>query len=163
MKKEEIENIFLKFRGEIPAEINRCAVGFTNEVYKVKVKDEYFILRCSVSKDSEPYKESEYVLKVLREKNLPVPAVLFKGREDEYGYIIISFTEGEDLGLVYKSLCKEEKAFIFYSLVYTVDFMGERGMTFGDKTVEVSREIIERLDNIYNYLFNKWQKLNGEI
>lgn len=50
----------------------------------------------------------------------------------------------------------EMKAFWFYSLLYCVDFMGERGTQFGDKKIEVSEEIIKRLDRIYEMLWKKW-------
>ena len=39
----------------------------------------------------------------------------------------------------------EYKAFIFYCLIYCVDFMGEKGMQFLDKTIPVNENIIERL------------------
>lgn len=50
----------------------------------------------------------------------------------------------------------EMKAFYFYSLLFCVDFMGERGTQFGDKKIEVSEEIIKRLDRIYEMLWKKW-------
>lgn len=50
----------------------------------------------------------------------------------------------------------EMKAFWFYSLLYCVDFMGERGTQFGDKKVEVNEEIIKRLNQIYEMLWEKW-------
>lgn len=50
----------------------------------------------------------------------------------------------------------EMKAFWFYSLLFCVDFMGERGTQFGDKKIEVSEEIIKRLDKIYDMLWKKW-------
>lgn len=50
----------------------------------------------------------------------------------------------------------QQKAFLFYSLMYCVDFMGERGMQFGDKTVEVNQQIIDRLNGIYSRLWNEW-------
>lgn len=43
----------------------------------------------------------------------------------------------------------EKKAFLFYTLMFCVDFMGERGMQFMDKTVEVNEQIIDRLNGIY--------------
>ena len=52
----------------------------------------------------------------------------------------------------------ERKAFRFYSLLYCVDFMGERGTQFGDKTVEVNAEIVERLNRIYDELWRKWRE-----
>lgn len=50
----------------------------------------------------------------------------------------------------------ELKAFLFYSLLYCVDFMGERGMKFGDKKIDVNEEIIYRLNQIYEMLWGKW-------
>lgn len=50
----------------------------------------------------------------------------------------------------------EMKAFWFYSMMYCVDFMGERGTQFGDKRIEVSDEIIKRLNQIYEMLWKKW-------
>ena len=47
------------------------------------------------------------------------------------------------------------RAFLFYSLLYCVDFMGERGMTFVGRTVEVDDKIIARLNGIYKSL---WQQ-----
>lgn len=50
----------------------------------------------------------------------------------------------------------EMKAFLFYALVYCVDFMGERGSKFGDKEIEVNAEIINRLNQIYEMLWERW-------
>lgn len=50
----------------------------------------------------------------------------------------------------------ERKAFLFYSLVFCVDFMGERGTQFGDKRIEVNEEIIHRLNQIYDMLWQRW-------
>ena len=38
--------------------------------------------------------------------------------------------------------------------MFCVDFMGERGMQFGDKKIEVNESVIERLNLIYEEL---WQ------
>ena len=46
----------------------------------------------------------------------------------------------------------EYKVFLFYSLIYCVDFMGERGTTFNDKTVEVNEDIICKLNSIFTKL-----------
>ena len=50
----------------------------------------------------------------------------------------------------------EYKAFIFYCLIYCVDFMGERGMQFLDKTIPVNENIIERLNDIFDFLMEEW-------
>ena len=49
-----------------------------------------------------------------------------------------------------------KKAFLFYTLVYCVDFMGERGMQFMDKKIEADEQIVERLNRIYNLLWEEW-------
>jgi len=48
----------------------------------------------------------------------------------------------------------ERKVFLFYSLLYCVDFMGERGTTFNGKTVEVNESIIKKLNCIYDHLYD---------
>lgn len=61
--------------------------------------------------------------------------------------------------LKYMNISQEEqKAFFFYSLLYCVDFMGERGMTFAGRKVEVNSLVIQRLNGIYDELWSKWLK-----
>ena len=48
------------------------------------------------------------------------------------------------------------EAFLFYCLMFCVDFMGERGMQFLDKKIEVNEEIVERLNRIYDDLWRQW-------
>jgi len=55
----------------------------------------------------------------------------------------------------------EYKAFVFYCLVYCVDFMGERGMQFLDKTIPVNENIIKRLNDIFDILMEEWNKCCG--
>lgn len=50
----------------------------------------------------------------------------------------------------------EQDAFLFYTLLYCVDFMGERGMQFMGKTVEVNPQVIGRLNRIYDTLWKEW-------
>ena len=52
----------------------------------------------------------------------------------------------------------ERKAFLFYCLMFCVDFMGERGMQFGDKKIEVNDTVIERLNRIYEELWAEYKK-----
>ena len=56
----------------------------------------------------------------------------------------------------------ERKVFLFYCLMYCVDFMGERGMQFGDKKVDVSDEIVGKLNQMYDDLWTKWCKQISE-
>lgn len=66
-------------------------------------------------------------------------------------------TDYVDYLLEYKKVSAlEKKAFLFYSLLFCVDFMGERGTQFLDKTIEVNGEIVNRLNQIYDTLWEKW-------
>lgn len=56
----------------------------------------------------------------------------------------------------------ERKAFLFYTLMFCVDFMGERGMQFMDKRVEVNEQIVERLNAIYDRLWTEWKMAVSE-
>ncbi len=51
---------------------------------------------------------------------------------------------------------RQHKAFRFYALMYCVDFMGERGTKYNDKVVEVNSQIVDRLNTIYDQLWNAW-------
>lgn len=53
----------------------------------------------------------------------------------------------------------EYKAFIFYCLIFCVDFMGERGTKFLDKTIPVNESIIKRLNDIFAIFMEEW---NGQ-
>lgn len=50
----------------------------------------------------------------------------------------------------------QHKAFLFYTLMYCVDFMGERGMQFVGRTVPVTPDIISKLNRIYDQLWYQW-------
>lgn len=52
----------------------------------------------------------------------------------------------------------EYKAFVFYCLLFCVDFMGERGMRFLDKTNPVNDTIIRRLNDIFDVLVEEWNE-----
>lgn len=53
----------------------------------------------------------------------------------------------------------ERKAFVFYCLMFCVDFMGERGMQFGDKKIEVNDGVIDRLNQIYEELWEEYGRI----
>ncbi len=52
----------------------------------------------------------------------------------------------------------EYQAFLYYCLLYCVDFMGERGMRFLDKTVPVNQKVIQRLNDIFDLLIEEWNR-----
>ena len=51
----------------------------------------------------------------------------------------------------------QSRAFIFYCLLFCVDFMGERGTQYLDKTVPVNQEVIDRLNSIYDRFMSQWE------
>ena len=51
----------------------------------------------------------------------------------------------------------QRRVFQFYTLMYCVDFMGERGTTFVGRTVPVNAEIVEHLNSIYEQLWSQFQ------
>lgn len=55
---------------------------------------------------------------------------------------------------------EQYKAFVFYCLLFCVDFMSERGTTFLDKVIPVNQEIIDRLNRIYDNLLIQWKNAN---
>ncbi len=74
-------------------------------------------------------------------------ALLNYGYDTDYvGYILEEMKLNKD----------EKRAFLFYSLLYCVDFMGERGMTLTDKKIEISPQIIDKLNGIYEMLWDRW-------
>lgn len=46
----------------------------------------------------------------------------------------------------------EGEHFGIYILMYCVDFMGERGMCFMERTVEVNQQVVGRPNRIYDLL-----------
>jgi hypothetical protein len=57
---------------------------------------------------------------------------------------------------------EEQRAFLFYCMMFCVDFMGERGMQFGDKKIEVNDAVIDRLNRIYEELWEEYGHFNSK-
>ncbi len=57
----------------------------------------------------------------------------------------------------------EYKAFVFYCLMFCVDFMGERGIQFLDKTIPVNESIVGRLNEIFELLMEEWNKCGERL
>ena len=49
----------------------------------------------------------------------------------------------------------EKQIVLFYTLVFCVDFMSEKGQTFQDKVIFVDEKIVKKLNRIYDNLINK--------
>lgn len=204
MNEKMISKLCLECFAEEPQIVARCGVGQGNYVYIAKYEDTRYVVRCST--ESGAYSKTIYWLKQLALIDVPVPKVIADGMYDEYDYLILSYIEGKDIGIVYEQLTDEEKraiakeivhiqkkvaaltnmallnmeydtdyvkymldeirvsdeeqkSFLFYTLMYCVDFMGERGMQFMDKKVDVNQQIVHRLNSIYDLLWDEWSEI----
>ncbi len=115
MNDEKIAKLCLKSLTEQPKEIERCAVGQGNYVYIVELADRKVVVRCS--EEQGAYKDTIYWLEKLETIDIPVPRVLGKGTFEGYEYLILTYFEGEDIGIVYTKLTDEEKREIAKTVV----------------------------------------------
>ena len=102
-----ISDIFDLHLHTVPQEIERCAVGTGNYVYIVTCGDVKYIFRCNITDDS--YADTVYWLNELSALELPIPKVLFHGQYEYYEYLILTYLQGKDIGLVYQDLTAAEK------------------------------------------------------
>lgn len=107
MEKQMISNIFSSCTHLTPQRVTRCAVGIGNQVYLIECDTANYIFRCST--DDHAYADTIYWLTQLSALSIPVPEVLYHGTYEEHEYLILSYLEGRDIGLVYRELSKQEK------------------------------------------------------
>lgn len=115
MNEQIISRICLKCLAQSPHAIQRCAVGQGNYVYIVECGAAKYVVRCST--ESCAYKDSIHWLQKLEAIDIPVPKVIGAGRFEEYEYLVLSYFEGKDIGLVYQQLTVEEKKAIAKEIV----------------------------------------------
>lgn len=115
MHREIVVQLWKEHFGNEPEYVKRCAVGWANYVYIVECKRQRYTIRCSTEKDA--YKQTIYWLKRLSNIRIPVPEIIEHGEYLGYSYLILSYLEGQDLGLVYPQLTKEEKRTIAKEVV----------------------------------------------
>lgn len=95
--------------------IERCGVGQGNYVYIVEYLHMKYIVRCSL--ECNAYENTVYWLEKLSSIEIPVPKIIEKGKFEEYEYLILSYIEGKDIGLVYDRLKEEDKKVIAKEIV----------------------------------------------
>lgn len=113
--KHEVSQIISMTMSETPSTIERCMVGQGNYVFIVECPSKKYVLRLSEEKDA--YKDTVYWLGRLVELDIPVPKVFGKGTFDKYEYIILTYFEGKDIGLIYSELTDVEKKNIAREIV----------------------------------------------
>lgn len=100
---------------EEPHAIERCTVGQGNYVYIVECSHEKYVVRCS--EEQGAYEDTVYWLRQLEATGIPVPKVLGTGKLEGFEYLILSYFEGQDIGLVYEQLTEDDKQAIAKEIV----------------------------------------------
>lgn len=116
MNEKMISKLCLEYFSQEPQTVERCAVGQGNYVYIVEYKGTKYVVR--FSSESGAYSNSVYWLEKLSLMDIPVPKVIAKGECEGYTYLILSYIEGKDLGLVYQQLKDNEKKSIAKEIVH---------------------------------------------
>lgn len=116
MNEKIVSKLCLEYFAEEPQTVERCAVGQGNYVYIVACKGGKYVVRCS--SENGAYRDSIYWLEKLAIIDIPVPRVIAKGTYDEYEYLILSYIEGRDIGIVYEQLTDEDKRAIAKEIVH---------------------------------------------
>lgn len=107
MNEEKIVRLCINCFAKQPKNIARCSVGQGNFVYIVEFTDRKIVVRCS--DEAGVYKDTIYWLERLATIDIPVPRVLGSGTFGGYEYLILTYFEGKDIGLVYTELTAAQK------------------------------------------------------
>jgi len=106
----EINEAYCLFENEMnitPIDIERCGVGIGNFVFIISTQDSKYVLRCS--KEEHAYDEAIHWLYELEMCKIPIPKVVKYGKYDLYSYLILTYSNGNDIGNIYKTLTNDEK------------------------------------------------------
>lgn len=98
-----------------PENIKEFEIGYGNYVYRICFGKNKFVVRINTDKDA--YINTIYWLDKLKDLELPVPKVIFKGVYDRFSYLILNYIDGDDLGNVYANLKESEKKDIARDIV----------------------------------------------
>lgn len=115
MNVKKVTQICLTCLAEEPHAIERCTVGQGNYVYIVECSHEKYVVRCS--EEQGAYEDTVYWLRQLEATGIPVPKVLGTGKLEGFEYLILSYFEGQDIGLVYEQLTEDDKQAIAKEIV----------------------------------------------
>lgn len=107
MNEKTALEIFKKQISTEECNIERCEVGHGNYVYIISDETDKYVIRCN--DENNAYENTIYWLRQLEKVNIPVPKVLANGKYQNYNYVILSYLDGKDLGIVYPTLSNDEK------------------------------------------------------
>lgn len=115
MNEKIISELCLEYFVENPQMVERCAVGQGNYVYIIECAKAKYVIRCSA--EGNAYDNTVYWLEKLSSIGIPVPKVIRKGKFKGYEYLMLSYLEGKDIGLVYPQLGTDDKKAIAKEIV----------------------------------------------
>lgn len=116
MNENTISQLCMQCLSETPQSIERCAVGQGNYVFIVECSEKKYVVRCSSERNA--YDSTVYWLEQLASIEIPVPKIISRGRFREFEYLILSYFEGKDIGLVYSQLSDDDKKEIAKEIVH---------------------------------------------
>ena len=116
MNENTISQLCIQCLLQVPQSIERCVVGQGNYVFIVEYSEIKYVVRCSM--ECNAYDDTVYWLEQLASIEIPVPKVIAKGTFREYEYLILSYFEGQDIGLVYSKLKDIDKKKIAKEIVH---------------------------------------------
>lgn len=122
MDEKTIAEIFEKHISARIDKIERCGVGHGNYVYIISDETDKYVIRCS--EEEHAYTDTIYWLTQLKKVNIPVPEIIANGKYQNYDYVILSYIDGEDLGIVYPGLSDDEKHAIAREVVRIQNIVG---------------------------------------
>lgn len=114
MNEQEIALLCRECLSRIPTSVRRCSEGIGNYVYIVQCEERY-IVRCNNNVGA--YRDTIFWLERLNALRLPVPNVIHYGQFHGYDYLVLSYIDGEDIGLAYPQLTRAEKQSIAKRIV----------------------------------------------
>ena len=119
MNEQMISQLCIQCLSNPPQSIERCAVGQGNYVFIVECSEMKYVVRCS--SECGAYNDTVYWLEQLGSLEIPVPKIIARGKFGEFEYLILTYFEGKDIGLVYPQLSDVEKKEIAREIVRIQD------------------------------------------
>lgn len=113
--KDAITGICLSCLGDKPRKLERSSVGHGNYVFIAECMSDKYVIRCSEKENA--YKNTIRWLEKLDAIDIPVPKVVGKGTYKAYDFLVLTYIEGEDIGLVYPQLTDKDKRAIAKEIV----------------------------------------------
>lgn len=110
-----VEKICIDLFSVPPVTIKRCSEGIGNYVFSVECLDRKYIIRCSGEMDA--YQDTIYWLQQLKANCIPAPEIISHGFRDGYDYLVLSYLEGNDIGIIYEKLTANDKRTIAKEIV----------------------------------------------